>query len=138
MPTVKLITAMGAVRDLVGEPQPAAGYYGPTKGIHTIVIRTLNFRGRVQIEASLASQPTDADWFTIQLEGRPYLEFPMARYRRTTEPGWWGDSVTIGYTFSVNANWLRAVVTRDYLLPPNATEQMIQYYGQIDNIMVKY
>jgi hypothetical protein len=41
------------------------GYYGYTDGLHTVQYQTIGFVGTMIVQASLATDPTDADWFDI-------------------------------------------------------------------------
>ena len=43
------------------------GYYGASDGYHTIQAQITNFVGKIQIEGSLASEPTTNDWFVVEL-----------------------------------------------------------------------
>lgn len=43
------------------------GYYGSSDGLHSIQFQTSNFVGTIEMQASLASQPSNNDWFTIVL-----------------------------------------------------------------------
>ena len=45
------------------------GYFGSSEGIHTFQVQTTDFIGKIEVQASLASEPTDADWFTVTLGG---------------------------------------------------------------------
>jgi hypothetical protein len=49
------------------------GYYGYTDGLHTVSYQLSGFVGRVRFQASLATDPTDTDWFdldeTVQGDG---------------------------------------------------------------------
>jgi hypothetical protein len=50
---------------VVGDPQPAAAYYLGNKDLQTVTIQTNVFTGNVLIQASLANQPSDTDWFNV-------------------------------------------------------------------------
>jgi hypothetical protein len=39
------------------------GYYGYTDGLHTFSYKLTNFEGQFNIQASLATNPTEDDWF---------------------------------------------------------------------------
>lgn len=43
------------------------GFYGSGDGFHTIQSQITNFVGRIEMQASLASEPTINDWFTVEL-----------------------------------------------------------------------
>ena len=44
------------------------GYYGMSDGLHTIMIDLNGFVGTIKIQGSLAQEPTEADWFMIELD----------------------------------------------------------------------
>ena len=42
------------------------GYYGNSDGLHTVMYTaTPSFHGTITMQASLASDPVEADWFTV-------------------------------------------------------------------------
>lgn len=43
------------------------GFYGSGDGFHTIQSQITNFVGRIEMQASLSSEPTINDWFTVEL-----------------------------------------------------------------------
>ena len=53
---------------VVGTNTPGDSYYGFTDGLHTEAIYPNNFKGNVEIQATLAETPTSADWFNISLK----------------------------------------------------------------------
>jgi hypothetical protein len=56
----------GSSQDFSGDRQQAANYYGGFGGLQTIAFYLSAFQGRIQIEASLDSDPaTDESWFSI-------------------------------------------------------------------------
>jgi hypothetical protein len=137
--------------DFVGQPVKAAGYYGPTIGLTTIQIQTLNFQGLLFLEGSNISVPQESDWFPIQLiDGQDYIKFP-----RWVLPGqqapiyglnidWYslvgvnGESCTIGFTFNLNCLWIRARIQRSNFLPPYLNQQQIEPFGVIDSILMSF
>ena len=50
-----------------GDKFKGDGYYGRSDGLHTIQINLNDFIGTIAMEGTLASTPTDDDWFTIPL-----------------------------------------------------------------------
>ena len=47
--------------------EKAAGYYGPTSGLHTLTVTTTpNFLGTINIQGTLSIDPTENDWFDIE------------------------------------------------------------------------
>jgi len=82
------------------EPAKGNGYYGPSDGLHTVMYTmATNFIGTVTMQASLATQPGDGDWFQIQDVTSSYnamsnLQFTQIDY----------------YNFTGNFVWVRGVV----------------------------
>lgn len=51
------------------------GYYGSSDGLHTIQYSaTQNFIGTMTMQASLATEPTETDWFNIANTEKIYTE----------------------------------------------------------------
>ena len=42
------------------------GYFGRSDGLHTVQINLTEFSGEIAIQGSLAIEPTDEDWFTVE------------------------------------------------------------------------
>ena len=76
------------------------GYYGGSDGLHTVTYTCApTFVGTVTMQASLASAPTDADWFTVPDTDIRYTTFND----RST-------STVDYYNFQGNYVWLRSRV----------------------------
>jgi hypothetical protein len=46
--------------------EQGAGYYGTTNGLHTLVVATTpSFRGTATVQATLTTDPQEADWFNV-------------------------------------------------------------------------
>ena len=55
------------VETVTGEKYKGDGYYGRSDGFHTIQVNLNNFIGRIEIQGTLAIDPTEDDWFTVEL-----------------------------------------------------------------------
>jgi hypothetical protein len=51
----------------IGNRVKGEGYYNGSGGFHTIQLQTTQFIGKFEMQASLASEPVSADWFTVEL-----------------------------------------------------------------------
>jgi len=89
--SVVMMTTVSA--DTTGDKIQADGYYGYADGLHTVVMYTTGYTGLLSIQATLASNPIEADWFDL-------FEFNLT-----------ADSNTRGMTLSGNYVYLRAKVT---------------------------
>ena len=43
------------------------GYFGGSDGLHTVFWSVANFIGTLEVQATLASEPVEADWVTVKL-----------------------------------------------------------------------
>lgn len=77
------------------------GYYGSSDGFHTVAYTAAStFVGTVTMQASLAAEPTDLDWFNIPNTTSTYTTFNV----RTT-------STVDCYNFTGNYVWVRGHVS---------------------------
>ncbi len=65
-----LITSQSHASDLeletiTGEKVKGAGFYGLGNGLHTVQIHVTDFTGSVIIQATLATDPQEEDWFNV-------------------------------------------------------------------------
>lgn len=100
------ITLLGTTNtlDTTGDKFKGAGYQGQTSGFMSTSWEFNAFKGRIKIQATLATDPTINDWFDVDLDGSGlgYVEF---------------DSAFTGakyYNFTGNFVWVRAVMLRTY------------------------
>ena len=80
------------------------GYYGYADGLHTMSFHFKNFKGRIFVQATLVAEPTEDDWFPIQLDTNTNY------YEYNTQ-----TSGTVGTTFQGIFVCIRAKIDRDYL-----------------------
>ena len=52
---------------LTGDPYKGDGFYGRSDGLHTVQVSITDFIGRISIQGTLEVNPTESDWFTIEL-----------------------------------------------------------------------
>jgi hypothetical protein len=101
--TTTLLPLTGATElDTVGSAVPGDSYYGYTDGVHTVAVYGDNLSGRITIQGTLATTPTEDDWFDILLQGLPYKDY-------TAFTG------VEGFTFVANLVYLRAKLNRTAL-----------------------
>ena len=98
----------------VSVKEQGAGYYGTTNGLHTLTVTTSpSFVGTATVQATLAVDPTETDWFDIT-----DAEFVYT----TSSPGYVAPSRTGAIempprsdyiTFNGQFTWLRTTVEID-------------------------
>lgn len=84
-------------------PAKGNGYFNSGYGLHTVMyVSTNDFIGTITMQATLASEPTESDWFTIPETNASYSEFSI----RNT------NSVDLR-NFEGNFVWVRGTVLID-------------------------
>jgi hypothetical protein len=78
---------------ITGDKFKGDGYYGRSDGLHSVQYNVSGFKGNVVMQGTLATDPTDEDWFTL-----PTTE--------NTD----GDGSYI-YNFTGNYVWVRTYVS---------------------------
>jgi len=118
--TTTLLPNTGVNLNVTGDPVPGDSYYGYTDGLHTVAIYGQNLSGRVRIQGTLSSSPTEDDWFDILISGLPYKDY--SNYTGVE-----------GFTFTANLVFLRATLDRTSLgiTDPNTA-------GYIEKIYLNY
>ena len=53
---------------ITGDKYKGDGYYGRSDGFHTVQIDLNGFIGQIEMQGTLAIDPTDDDWFSVELE----------------------------------------------------------------------
>ena len=94
--------------DYTGDSVRGDGFYGFSDGIHTVQITVTDYIGRIYIQGTLASDPVEADWFNIKVNGNDdYITYGVGAGTGVTS--------TLAYTFQGNMLYLRAKVERSHL-----------------------
>jgi hypothetical protein len=88
-----------SVETVLGEQYKGDGFYGRSDGFHTIQITVSDFEGTIQMQATLATEPTDTDWFDVT--GATHTA-PTAVHVNSTG--------SFFYNFTGNFVWVRAKV----------------------------
>lgn len=91
------------VYDVIGDKQQAAGYYLGNRSLQTVNISTAAVTGNVVIQASLATTPSDTDWFDIY-ELDCNFNYPDNTPEKTN------STTNLGVNLKGNYVWLRAKI----------------------------
>jgi hypothetical protein len=82
--------------------EKGSGYYGSSTGLHTVQYTcTPDFVGTVTMHATLATSPSETDWFTVD-----DTSFSMTQYQAQVQNT---STVTIN-NFNGNFVWIRGVI----------------------------
>ena len=80
--------------------EKGCGYYGISSGLHTVTYKTTQeYAGTVTMQATLASNPVETDWFPVKDTAKTYL------YNQNLQ-----TTATVALTFVGNFTWVRANV----------------------------
>tara|TARA_B100001287_G_scaffold254069_1_gene237217 strand:- start:3888 stop:4247 length:360 start_codon:yes stop_codon:yes gene_type:complete len=85
---------------ITGEKYRGDGYYGRSDGFHTVQYNISGFIGKIDIQATLAVEPTESDYFTIS---------DTALVSADDSSGY--NTGAFIYNFTGNYVWVRAYVT---------------------------
>jgi hypothetical protein len=97
-------------------PEKGDGYFGSADGMHTVTYTvTNNFEGSLGMQATLATNPTESDWFNVSNSTISYA-YPIVPATTTTNY----------VNFTGNFVWVRAQVDRSINLP-NGSVLFINY-----------
>ncbi len=137
--SVVMMTNTGPNHNLTGDAKRGDSFFGRTDGLHTVQITVTNFTGRFGLQATLAVEPVEADWFDINLNANnnvssasPLISFPINPAAPT---GATGDDATQAFTFIGNFVWLRAILDRSNIVEPSILSPT-KDLGQIDRVLL--
>ena len=87
-----------AVTVVTGTKYKGDGYYGRSDGFHTVQVDLAGFIGKVAMQGTLATNPVEADWFTVYTQAYPVVDEI-------------GTTTSVITNFTGNYVWIRAVIT---------------------------
>lgn len=117
--TATLLTSTQGSASVTGTPVRGNGVVRGS--LYTVSITANNLQGRVYIEGSLVADPSENDWFKIDIPGisTEYIEFPYLNGNTV------GNVTTVGFNFKGNITWIRARLDRAYLRIDNLNLSLI-------------
>ena len=86
------------IEAVTGEKFKGDGYYGRSDGLHTVQYNILGFVGTVNVQATLAVNPIDDDWFTVYTQA-----YPAINDKGTTKSNF--------ANYTGNYTWIRAYIS---------------------------
>jgi len=103
-----------SIQTVTGEKYKGDGYYGRSDGFHTVQVNITGFIGKIEIQGTLAVDPADEDWFTVELgtgnmsiDTTGLLAEQNITYVEYTEP----TTNNKSYNFTGNYVWVRTKVS---------------------------
>ena len=102
------------VETVTGEKFKGDGYYGRSDGLHTVQVDLNGFIGKVAMQGTLATNPVEADWFTVELgTGNSSVDTTglITAQNITSVEYTSATTNTKNYNFTGNYVWVRAYVS---------------------------
>ena len=101
------------VQSITGDKFKGDGYYGRSDGLHTIQVNLSGFLGEVQLQGTLAVDPTADDWFTVRLGSGQTIDTTGKIVSAITSKLEYTDNETSSKTYNFTGNyvWVRAYVS---------------------------
>jgi hypothetical protein len=103
----------GSNTNLTTDKVEGDSYYGYSDGLHTISISYNAFKGRIYFEGTLSLDPTESDWFNIQVFGG--VSAASGGYKQFPVTGTAGKDGVEAYNVTGNFTYLRVKMDRSYL-----------------------
>ena len=101
------------VQTHTGDKFKGDGYYGRSDGLHTIQIDLNGFLGDVQLQGTLAIDPTADDWFTVRLGSGQTIDTTGKIFNAITSKLEYTANETSSKTYNFTGNyvWIRAKIS---------------------------
>ena len=99
---------------ITGDKFKGDGYYGRSDGLHTVQVDLAGFIGKVAMQGTLATNPVEADWFTLVLDsGKQSVDTTglVATQSITSVEYTSATTNTKNYNFTGNYVWVRTYVS---------------------------
>jgi len=101
------------VQSITGDKFKGDGYYGRSDGLHTIQVNLAGFLGDVQLQGTLAVDPTADDWFTVRLGSGQTIDTTGKIFNAITSKLEYTANETSSKTYNFTGNyvWIRAKIS---------------------------
>lgn len=96
-----------------GEKFKGDGYYGRSDGLHTVQVDLTGFLGNIELQGTLAIDPTTDDWFTVRLGSGQTIDTTGKLVSASTSKLEYTSNETSSKTYNFTGNyvWVRAYVS---------------------------
>lgn len=129
--SVTIMGSTGTNMNVIGTPIQGDSYYGYTDGLHTFQVTYDQYVGRFRIQATLAMNPGDADWFDViphETSGTAWNPAGYVQFN-SNNPGLGSEA----YTFQGNFTYVRAFLDRYHITDGTTYDSS---YGQISRVIL--
>jgi hypothetical protein len=130
--SISVLGPTGQQMNVTSDPVKGDSYFGYTDGLHTIQAEFEGFVGRFRIQATLALEPTESDWFSVPVQGftQAGRDFYAQWFPAGNNPG--PFTGTVAYTFTGNFTWIRVQLERSHL----GDGETFDNYGQVNQVLM--
>lgn len=134
--SVTIMPSTGTQMNAFSEVAKSDSYYGYTDGFHTIQVTYHNYVGRFRIQATLALEPEEDDWFDLVIDPNSGLYIGSTPWNpggfvqfNSNRPG----NGSEGYSFTGNFTFVRAFMDRRHVADG---ETYNLSYGEIKRVIL--
>ena len=129
--SLTLMSATGTTMNQYSTVAKGDSFYGYTDGFHTFQVTYNQYVGRLRIQATLAIDPTDSDWFDLVPDTTSGANWNPAGYVQfnANDPAEGSEA----YSFQGNFTYVRAYADREHI-GDGATYD--SSYGQISRVIL--
>ena len=101
------------IETVTGDKFKGDGYYGRSDGLHTIQINLSGFLGDIEMQGTLAVDPTADDWFTVRLGSGQTIDTTGKIFNAITSKLEYTDNETSSKTYNFTGNyvWIRVKIS---------------------------
>jgi len=102
-----------SIQTVTGEKYKGDGYYGRSDGLHTVQIDVNSFLGNIEMQGTLAVNPTEDDWFTVRLGSGQTIDTTGKIVSATTTKLEYTANETSSKTYNFTGNyvWIRTQIS---------------------------
>lgn len=129
--SLTLMSATGTTMNQYSTVAKGDSFYGYTDGFHTFQVTYNQYVGRLRIQATLAIDPTDSDWFDLVPDTTSGTNWNPAGYVQfnANDPAEGSEA----YSFQGNFTYIRAYVDREHIGDGVTYDSS---YGQISRVIL--
>lgn len=96
-----------------GEKFKGDGYYGRSDGLHTVQVNLTGFLGDIELQGTLAVDPTADDWFNVRLGSGQTIDTTGKFVSASTSKLEYTTTETSSKTYNFTGNyvWIRTMIS---------------------------
>jgi len=111
--TVNTHPGDSTIESITGDKFKGDGYYGRSDGLHTLQVDLNGFLGNIELQGTLAIDPTTEDWFTVRLGSGQTIDTTGKLVSASTSKLEYTSNETSSKTYNFTGNyvWVRTYVS---------------------------